>query len=424
MRWILYLFSLIILSVIVCIGALFFLGLQSEALVHSGESLSREQSANIQRFIQDNDPRELEEGEKKHLQISAEQANLITDYFESIYSDYRAQVAFFSGWARLQATLLLPVAIPNRYLNIQAEFSSYDQNLIIDKIKVGSLPVPGFLADGLKQLAHNFLMRYPEYNKATRSVNSFAFEQNLLSMAYHWQPELVEDLKARTQNFMFDEEERKRIRAYQHHLSKLSHQLPVDKIEMLNLLQPMFQYADERVSKGENAVEENRALLLVMGLYAMKKDIGEVLGNRVGDSMPANYMGMRLRQRTDLSQHFLVSAAISVNAGSAVADTIGLWKEISDSDGGSGFSFADLAADRAGVRFAEVATASDRSARFLIDFLAKAPTEADLMPPIDHLPEQIMQLEFNRRFRDLDSANYDLVNNEVERRVATCLLYQ
>ena len=46
-----------------------------------------------------------------------------------------------------------------------------------------------------------------------------------------------------------------------------------------------------------------------------------------------------------------------------LSDVIGLYKEIEDSRGGSGFSFNDIAADRAGTRFGEKAVASEDSAR-------------------------------------------------------------
>jgi uncharacterized protein YfiM (DUF2279 family) len=58
--------------------------------------------------------------------------------------------------------------------------------------------------------------------------------------------------------------------------------------------------------------------------------------------------------RYDSAQHFVISAALAAWAGEPAANAIGVYKEIDDSRRGSGFSFADLAADRAGTRFGEV----------------------------------------------------------------------
>ena len=56
--------------------------------------------------------------------------------------------------------------------------------------------------------------------------------------------------------------------------------------------------------------------------------------------------------RRDLAQHFAVSAALAVLVGPQAAEQVGVAKEISDSRGGSGFSFSDLLADIAGIEFA------------------------------------------------------------------------
>jgi hypothetical protein len=59
-----------------------------------------------------------------------------------------------------------------------------------------------------------------------------------------------------------------------------------------------------------------------------------------------------MRGRHDLTQHFVVSAALAVLVGPQNAEAAGILKEISDSRGGSGFSFSDLSADLAGIQFA------------------------------------------------------------------------
>ena len=60
-----------------------------------------------------------------------------------------------------------------------------------------------------------------------------------------------------------------------------------------------------------------------------------------------------LRGRRDLLLHFAASAAVAAIAGAPAAEAGGVAKEIADArPGGSGFSFADLLADLAGIRFA------------------------------------------------------------------------
>jgi len=119
-----------------------------------------------------------------------------------------------------------------------------------------------------------------------------------------------------------------------------------------------------------------------------------------------------------------VSAAVTVSAGSGLGNAIGLFKELDDSRGGTGFSFDDLLADRAGVQLAELVTETPNSARVMQQRLHGQLTESDFMPAIDNLPPAIMELAFKQRYRDLDSEKYALVDDEIERRIQRCPVYQ
>ena len=67
-----------------------------------------------------------------------------------------------------------------------------------------------------------------------------------------------------------------------------------------------------------------------------------------------------MRGREDWARHYALSAALAVLEHPLVSDAAGLMKEELDAlTHGSGFSFGDLAADRAGVRFADAATHSE-----------------------------------------------------------------
>jgi hypothetical protein len=94
-----------------------------------------------------------------------------------------------------------------------------------------------------------------------------------------------------------------------------------------------------------------------------------------------------------------------------------------DSRGGSGFSFADLAADRAGVKFAETAIASSNQAKLIQQHMGSSITESDFMPNIENLPEGIQELEFKQTYQDLDSASYRMIEAEIERRINLCRIY-
>ena len=56
--------------------------------------------------------------------------------------------------------------------------------------------------------------------------------------------------------------------------------------------------------------------------------------------------------RRDLAQHFFISAHLAAAMGATAAEAAGLSQGMLDAHGESGFSFADIAADRAGIEFA------------------------------------------------------------------------
>ena len=51
---------------------------------------------------------------------------------------------------------------------------------------------------------------------------------------------------------------------------------------------------------------------------------------------------MLLNRRDDFPKHFIISAALAAHAGTPLSDAVGVYKEIADSRGGSGFSFGTL----------------------------------------------------------------------------------
>jgi hypothetical protein len=187
------------------------------------------------------------------------------------------------------------------------------------------------------------------------------------------------------------------------------------------VLPPLFRLAAARTSESGEPQAENRALLLTLTLHALGMNVSRFID--VPQEPRRQWLFLNVLGRHDLVQHYLVSAAVTLSAGSGLAGAMGVFKELDDSRGGTGFSFADLLADRAGIRLAEMAAGTDQEARLMQQRMGDSLAETDFMPDIDDLPEGIMELEFKHRFRDLDSSNYRIVEAEIERRLSRCRVY-
>jgi hypothetical protein len=122
-----------------------------------------------------------------------------------------------------------------------------------------------------------------------------------------------------------------------------------------------------------------------------------------------------LRGRPDTAQHFLVSAVIAAEDGTPLADAVGLWKELADARrGGSGFSFNDLAADRAGTRIGELAV---RDPARLQQRAATGLADRDLLPEVGDLPENLPEAEFVARFGGVGGAGYKRLLADIDARL-------
>jgi hypothetical protein len=132
--------------------------------------------------------------------------------------------------------------------------------------------------------------------------------------------------------------------------------------------------------------------------------------------MPA----LSMHGRADLAKHFCVSAHLVGLLGSESARGAGVVKEMLDSNGGSGFSFADMAANRAGIAFA-VAMLKDR---LTLDDVARTFTVESFMPPIDGLREGLQAKEFSADFGGVGDQRLQAELGRIEASILALPVYQ
>jgi uncharacterized protein YfiM (DUF2279 family) len=185
------------------------------------------------------------------------------------------------------------------------------------------------------------------------------------------------------------------------------------------LLGEAFKLAQER-SKNHDPVAENRAALTVLAERALG---GRLISQR-GMVKADRRAGLKLAGRVDASQHFAFSAFLAATGGEGLSDLAGLYKELKDAQqGGSGFSFIDLAADRAGSRLGEACTRSRASALKMQSRLADVADANVFFPVVRDLPEFMQQAEFQRRFGGVGQPAYQRMVEQIEARIAGVPLY-
>ena len=127
-----------------------------------------------------------------------------------------------------------------------------------------------------------------------------------------------------------------------------------------------------------------------------------------------------MQNRADLAQHFFLSAFLTATMGPDAALSIGLTKEMADANGGTGFSFADLAADRAGIEFAKQILAK----RVALETVSERFRVADFMPPIDGLQEGLSMQTFKDQYGSLESKTFQAKLAEIDSLVRNLPAYR
>ncbi len=127
-----------------------------------------------------------------------------------------------------------------------------------------------------------------------------------------------------------------------------------------------------------------------------------------------------LHGRHDLAQHFSVSAGLTAALGAEAAETAGILKEMLDSRGGSGFSFADLSADFAGLTFARRLLAEPR----LLADIEKSFRIADYAISPKGLPEGLTAAEFAKQYGSIDDERFQRMKADIRKRINALPGYQ
>jgi hypothetical protein len=122
-----------------------------------------------------------------------------------------------------------------------------------------------------------------------------------------------------------------------------------------------------------------------------------------------------LRDRRDWCQHFAVSCMLTALSGPTAAEAAGLLKERLDMRaGGSGFSFADLSADYAGVAFA----VRLQKGGLTLDKLATGFKVNDHVADATGLADGLTAEEFRKQFGSFDDDRFRAEEARIRQRIA------
>ena len=319
------------------------------------------------------------------------------------------------GIVNVQATLELPSAFPRRYLNIDldAERTVRDGLPSIRRAAVGAVDVSGWLAERTIRWASDRWPVLKDERFERAAARALEWYPDRLELVCVWPRSPVEHLRTRTPSG----NGAGGTGAYAERIADWAAAGPDSAAPVLGLLRSLVREAAERTAAGADPVAENRTAILLaaaQGFGCTPVAIGRA----------ARHVRPVLHRRRDLGRHFVASAALAALLDREASESVGMEKEVSDSRELTGFSFSDIAANRAGARFGELATASARSARRVQAWMEQAASDLDIMPEVRDLPDHLPEEELRRRFGRPGEGAYDRVLGEIEARIADVPLYR
>ena len=371
--------------------------------------------------VRNNDPRRAVPGQVTAAALNERDLALLMNHGAHRAFGGRAEVRLTPGTATLHASQPLPALRSiGLWLNIEAGLRQTGGLPELASLRVGHLPLPTALAEPLirRGLVHWGIGA--ELLDLRDVVDRVAFGQDSLTLVYRWQA----DTTSRLLSALTPGAERERLRAYSDRLVSLvdAHIAAVGERPLVlpQLLGPIFELARERSAAGGNAAHENRAAILTLALYTTGRGVVAIVPAAHDWPRPTRLL-VTLGGRDDFPMHFMISAALAMEGTSPLVNAIGLAKEVADSRHGSGFSFNDLAANKAGLRFGRMALEQPSA---LQQRVAAGVAETSLMPKVDDLPEFLDQAEFVARFGGVGAPPYQRLLADIERRIGGLTLYR
>ena len=378
----------------------------------------------LRRLLQQvGDPRRLEEGQLLELEVDGAMLDALATEASRRYDDLGGRVALAEGEAEIVVAARSPLAWVTPFLNVRARVSGLPSEPEFRDVVVGRLPIPGVLGRLVARLAEAELTsRIPALAAVIPAVERLDYGEETLGIAVRWSSELSHGMRDARRDSAADElGGQERLAAYREARLAALTGTP-EEVPLARILPAFGARLRQRVAREDSDPRaETRAAFAVLTFHAVHHPIEDLTGPLETPDPPERHL--TVQGRGDLTKHYLVSALTTMVSSRLLGDALGLAKELSDADGGSGFSFADLAADRAGTRLAEAAFESEDRLRALAARLAEPLEDGDLVPVVGDLPEGMDLGTFTALYQDASGPRYEALVALIDRRVDECDLF-
>lgn len=387
--------------------------IENSAITKSNWSLNH---SDIQRAknIVDNSASQIQQT----IHLSEKDLNIALSYLLNYYIHSTSQITVEKELLQFKISLLLTKNPFGHYLNFSFNLTKNAGYPSINTLQIGEIKI----ADEFAGLIVENIIKYTPlkeyYILAAQHIRELDIHAKGLTISYITPDDI--QLKA---TLSLNNKNYQSVLFYQQKITMIIAQHnPKWRLSLAELLQPLFKHAYQR-STIDTAIAENRAVLIAISTYVNKSEIQAFIPFDISPVTEQQYPAS-LYRRTDMAKHFMASATLAATGASTLANYLGQEKELTDAQQGSGFSFIDLAGDRAGLRFGRTAVASSKQARLLQKRMAEIKDYTAFMPEVRDLPENMNNRVFKQQFESVYSAKYQDMLKKIDNRIAELSIYQ
>jgi len=360
------------------------------------------------------------------LSVSQSELNSAFAILEHAVPRLRGRAKMSDGELSLVVSAEVPRAPIGLWLNLAVSISARGEKLEIKTVRLGRLQLPGAMAVFLARAVGRIAFGEDLIGTTLGSIHDARIRGTRLALAVALTASQRTVLLTEGKALFYALSSSKDVpivRSYYRELDRAAHdgRLPLVG-SFAAYLRFTLELANLRAENGA-ATAQVRSAILALAIYCGHWRVQYVIGDVIIDDLkwrPSRCHRVSLGGRFDLRQHFIISAALQAVVESGLAYPLGEFKELLDSNvlwGGSGFSFADLAADRAGIHFAARAldpTLTKAERRALVERLG---SESSVFPDIGGLPEGLSDTVFERRFGSIKSERYQSAVAAIDERI-------
>ena len=405
----------------VTFGVLTALIFETRPTIQAQPGLSQHYLAKARGILHSTVPSQAANGFQKTVALTAEDLTTAANFALARKKlDGYADVTLSRERLQFLASIKVTRRVLPLFLNIEIIADDAQPQAVIKQLKLGHLALP---EPAVRWLLHG-LLRYTPLFRYSRIgdevIREIRITDDRFRVTFNWNREAL----AKAKDLVTDLASKERLLIYHNRLAEVLSQSDSKRFIRLGILmQPLFALALDRSQQDNDPIEENRAVILVLSAYVNGRNITQLISSSETSVKPIRRIVL-LNGRLDTAQHFMGSATLAMSGQRTLTDMIGLAKEVNDTHSGSGFSFTDLAADRAGAMLGKLAMRSEDKARKVQAVLSQSVDEAVFMPGIKDLPENLSPADFANRFKAIDSPEFEELKGRIDERIAACALYQ